>query len=131
MAASLKAQGITFDEILSHHGLQWEDVDKECSQGIRFQISIKIINWKMIGRCFGIPEEKLVAIEVDNRTEEERRVVLLHTWHQREGRGATYLKLMTALYQQHKRNLVDQLCGMIKSCALVTKIQQASNGSGQ
>ena len=59
----------------------------------------------MIGHYFGIPEEKLVAIQVENRTEEERRVALLSTWNKREGRQATYLVLIHAL--------VDILCGLI------------------
>ena len=62
MTVNLEAQGITVDEILSQYDLHREDVDKECSQGIWFQISIKIVNWKLVGYCLGIPEERLAAI---------------------------------------------------------------------
>ena len=130
MAASLEAQGITIDEILSQHGLQREDVNKICSQGIRFEISIKIINWKLVGHRLGIPEEKLVAIQRDNNTEEERRVALLCTWHQREGRRATYLKLMIALHQQCDNDLVAKLCSMVKSDK-INRIQLELNESGK
>ena len=79
----------------------------------------------MVGRYIGIPEEKLAAIQVDNNSEEERRFVMIHTWHQQEGSQATYLRLMTALYQHQCRNLIEDLCGMIKSDAAVL-----SNESG-
>jgi hypothetical protein len=134
MAANLEAQGMTtptIDEILSRQGLRREDVDRKCSQGIRYEISIKMIDWKMVGRILGISEEKLAAIQVDNHTEEERRVVLLHTWHQIAGSRATYLSLMMALYQHHRCDLVEQLCGMVKSHATaITRIQPEYNGSG-
>jgi hypothetical protein len=132
MAASLEAQGMTtLDEILSHHGVKKEDASQECPQGIRYEISIKIVNWKMVGRYLGIPEEKLAAIERDNHTEEERRVDLLNTWHQGQGSQATYLSLMTVLYQHYRRDLVEELCGMIKSHdAAITRTQTKSNGSG-
>ena len=121
----------TLDEILSHHGIQREDMNRQCSQGIRYEISIKIVNWKMLGRYLGIPEEKLAAIQVDNNTEEERRFVMLHTWHQAQGSQATYFSLMAALYWHQRCDLVEQLCGMIKShAAVITTIQLESSGSG-
>lgn len=82
---------LALEEILSHHDITKEDLREECSPGVRYEIAIQLTNWKMIGHYFGIPEEKLVAIHVENKTEEERRVALLSTWNKREGRQATYL----------------------------------------
>ena len=134
MAISLEAQvttAPTLDEILSHHGLQMRDVSRVCSQGIRYEISIKIVSWKMIGRLLGIPEETLAAIQVDNNTEDERRFVMLHTWHKKQGSQATYFRLMTALYRHRRCDLVEQLCGMIKSNSIAsTRTQPESNESG-
>ena len=129
MAVSLEAQGMaapTLNEILSRHGLQRENVNRECSQRIRYEISVKIVHWKMVGRYIGIPEEKLAAIQVDNNSEEEQRFVMIHTWHQQLGSQATYLSLMMALHQHQCRDLIEQLCIMIKS----DTIQPKSNKSG-
>ena len=114
MAASIEAYNPSLDEILSQHGLKKQDLDKECSQAIRYETAIKITEWKMFGYYFGIPSEKLHAIEVENKTEEERRVALLSTWYKREGRRATYYQLLSALYNRRRRDLVDFLCGLIK-----------------
>ena len=133
MAASLEAQGMatpTLNEILSCHDLQTKDVNRECSKGIRYEISVKIVKWKMIGRLLGISEEKLAAIQVDNNTEDERRVVMLNTWHQKHGSQATCLSLMIALYKHQCCDLIEELCGMIKSHAAELNIQPKSNGSG-
>ena len=128
MAASLGMARPTLDEILYLHDLQWEDVSRVCSQGIIFEISIEIVSWKMLGHLLGIPEEKLVAIQRDNHTEDERRVVMLQTWRQQQGSQATYLSLMMALHQHRRCDLVDQLCCMIKSHAAVITRTHSESG---
>ena len=128
MAASLEAQGMimpTLDEILSRHGLQREDVNRECDQGIRYEISVKISNWEMVGHLLGIPEERLAAIKVESKTEDERKVSMLNTWHQKEGSQATCLSLMIALYRHQRCDLIIEFCDMIKSHTVA-----GSNGSG-
>ena len=111
MAVSLK---LDLEEVLSQNDITREDLDKECSPGIRYEIAIRIIDWKMIGYYFGIPKEKLVAIEKENRTEEQCRVDLLYTWSMREGRQATYYKLINALYHRDRRDLVETVCKLIR-----------------
>ena len=108
-----EAQGPTLEEILSQHNLQRVHLDKECSEDMRREVAIKMINWKMIGRHFGIPKEKIAAIRQDEECEEERRVALLETWSRKEGERATYWKLMDALYNNGRGDLVDYLCRRI------------------
>lgn len=104
----------SLEEILSHHGLKKEDLDKECLSAVRNKIAVQIIEWKMIGRFLQIPEAKLAAIDRDNRKEEERRVQLLNTWHENNGRSATCLKLITALVDQRCCDLAESFCIIIK-----------------
>ena len=109
-----EGQVVGLEEILRRHGLTREDCDKECpTNNIMLQIANKIVDWKMMGYSFGIPNQKLVAIEVENRTEETRRITLFHTWKEREGSGATYLRLMSALHQRGRNDLVEELCRQI------------------
>ena len=125
MAASLEAQNETLEDILSEEGLNKEDLDKVCSQAIRYEMAMKIRHWKMIGRCLEISEPTLYDIEVDNRTEEDRRIALLDTWHKQKGRRATYHSLLRVLYQCRRRDLVEDLCDMIKShTAALTRIKK-------
>ena len=115
MAESREAQSRSLDDILAKQGLKREDVDKECSQAIRFEIAMKITDWKMAGHYLSIPSQTLRDIKIENETEDERRIVLLQTWHKREGRKATYYRLLEALHRLHRRDLVEDLCGLIKS----------------
>ena len=136
MAVSPRDTELYLEEILSKHGLTKNDLDEICSPRIRYDIALKIIDWKMIGHYFGIPKEKLTAIEIENRTEEERRVELLCTWSEQEGKQATYLKLIHALYHRKRSDLVNTLCGLIiksnvgvKGTCTPCGDQQQSSGS--
>ena len=115
MAASLQVESQPLDDILSDQGLKKEDLDEECSQAIRFKISLKITDWKMTGYYLEMSSQTLRDIEVENRTEDERRIVLLETWHKREGRRATCYRLLQALYRCQRRDLVEEMCDLIKS----------------
>lgn len=114
MAASLADQKTSLDEVLSKHGFEKQDLDTECSESVRFEIAIKIIEWQLFGHYVGIPDERLHAIKVDNTTEEQRRIALLSTWHTQQGREATYYKLIRALYNRRRLDLVNFLCQLIK-----------------
>jgi hypothetical protein len=85
------------------------------------------VDWKMMGYSLDIPNEKLVAIEVEHSTEVTRRITLFHTWKEREGSRATYLRLMTALHQQERNDLVDEICRQI---APATLSRPGNSGSG-
>ena len=88
-----------------------------CPREVRDRIALKLEDWKMVGRFLKLPAEKLTAIEVDNKTEEYRRVALLDDWEKREGNGATYLKLAEALHHRGRSDLVKLLCDELKSIA--------------
>ena len=114
MATSLDA-GPTLEDILSHHGLDEKDLERECPRDTRDTIALKIIDWKMAGRYLGFPAEKLAAIDRENDTEDQRRVTLLDSWGKREGRGASFLKLAVVLHRRERADLVELLCENAKS----------------
>ena len=66
----------SLNDILSQYDIAEEDLNKECSGDIRY-----IIDWQVTGYCLDIPKEKIAAIHVDKKTEEQRRIALLDTWH--------------------------------------------------
>lgn len=115
MEASAEVHDPSLNEILSQNGLEDEDLDKECSQAVRFKIGVDITSWKTLGHYLGIPSKILDTIEEENSTKVDCGHILLYTWHKREGRYGTYQKLITALYNQGRLDLVKNLCKLIKS----------------
>ena len=114
MAASLSDQKTGLNEVLLEYGLKEQDLDKKCPDTVRYEVAVRITRWKMIGYYFGFSSTILNAIEVENKTEEERSLALLTAWHEREGRKATYYKLISALYNRRRCDLVEFLCCLIK-----------------
>ena len=100
---------------MSRHGLTKEDLLLACPRDVRDKIALKLADWKVAGRFFDLPREKLAAIELDNDTEEQRRVALLDAWGEREGKGAIYLKLAEVLHQRERIDLVELLFDAVSS----------------
>ena len=103
------------EEILSRHGLRATDLDKECPQGVRNEVAIKLDDWEMVGHYLEFPREKVRDINRENSTQDRCRITLLDTWGKREGKGATYLKLASALHCRQRCDLVELLCAKLKS----------------
>ena len=104
----------SLEDLLFRHGLEGKDLDGRYPAEMRLEITQLLDDWKMIGYYLGFSSQKLNDIEVDNCREERRRVALLDAWEQREGEGATYLKLAEVLHHQGRADLVVKLCGMIR-----------------
>ena len=103
------------EEVLSRHGLEKKDLERRYSARARPKIADLLDDWKMVGLSLGFSWQKLSDIEVENHKEERRRVALLDAWEQREGPGATYLKLAEALYSRKRVDIVERFCEIMKS----------------
>ena len=106
--------GPSLEEILSRHGLKEKDLERECPRGIRNDIAEKLDDWKMVGCYLDFSLEKLRNIQHENESQDLCKVALLDTWNKREGKEATYLKLVRVLYRRNRRDLVESLCAKLK-----------------
>ena len=80
-----EAQVVTLEGVISRWGLKKDDLDKECTlDNGMLEITNKMTDWKVTGTYLGIPKEKLVSIEVEHKTEEQRRIAVLQTWKERD-----------------------------------------------
>jgi hypothetical protein len=127
MAASLNA-GPCLEDILSHHGLEKKDLERQCPPRVKITIATKLVDWKTTGHYFGVPAEKLAAIDREHATEEQRRIALLDFWEKREGRSANCLKLADVLHRRERRDLVELLCAEMKSLTLSKNEGVSSEG---
>ena len=102
-------------EILSLHGLEESDLDRECLRQDRIEIAVKLEDWEMVGYFLDFPQEKLKDINRENQTQELRKVALLEAWGRREGKKATYLRLARVLHCRQRCDLVEVLCERLSS----------------
>ena len=116
MASNLLAQAKppTLDEILYRHGLEKKHLERKIPAEMRLELLPLLDDWKMTGYYLGFTEQNLNDIEVDNPSEERRRMALLNEWEQRHGEEATYLKLAEAFHHRQKIAAVERLCKRLK-----------------
>ena len=128
MATSLDQQRPTLDEVLLRHGLKTTDLDKKCPLEVRHEVAVKITDWKTVGHNFNFTLAKIRSIERGNRSQAQCKIALLDAWSERDGEGATYLKLIEVFHRQNSRDLVDFLCEKIKPS--IVRLIPVSGASG-
>lgn len=107
---AVDAESPTLAEILSLHGLDEGDLDRECLPQDRIEIAVKLEDWKMVGHFLDFQPAKLNDIHSENQTQDLRKVALLAAWGRREGKKATYLRLARVLHCRQRCDLVEFLC---------------------
>ena len=126
-------QGPSLNDILSQYALKEMDLSKMCPREVRNEIASKLDDWKMIGFSLGFPKEKLTSIGRENETQDLCKIALLDFWSKREGEGASYLKLVDALYRRQRRDLVEFLCTKLliasRRGAKIGKCRQTTSSS--
>ena len=103
----------SLEDIISRHGLRRKDLEFVCPRDVRTSVAVELVDWKMVGHCFSISRQKIAAIDLENNTEDQRKVAMLDAWSEKEGDGATFLKLADVLHQRKRNDLVDLLCKVI------------------
>ena len=118
MATTSPTLNPALEKILSRHGLNSTDLDRECPQSVRNAIAIKLADkfdeWEMVGRCLDFSWETMRNIDRENASQALRGIALLDTWAKREGPRATYLKLADVLRRRQLHHLVNLLCIKLK-----------------
>ena len=117
-------------EILSLHGLEESDLDRECLRQDRIEIAVKLEDWEMVGYFLDFPQEKLKDIDKENQTQELCKVALLEAWGRREGKKATYLSLARVLHCRQRCDLVEDLCERLSRKSTVAPVCVSSIGEG-
>ena len=117
------------DAIIRHSGLQKQALLRECPREIRIRIALKLTGWKVLGHILGLSKETLASIEVDNQSEEERKIALLDSWHEKESANATILKLAEGLRDHSRGDLISYLFNLTQSHGSLTELGSDSRHS--
>ena len=105
----------SLEDVLSRCGLEKKDLEQKCSDDVRLEIAETLgYDWEMVGRFLKFTGRQIKDIKADNSKEELRRVAMLEEWEEREGEGATYLKLAEALHRRKRTDLVEAICQSVK-----------------
>ena len=104
------------EEILQRNGLSRTGLQRECPRETRVKIALKVTDWKVFGHIIGLSRERIVSVERENSTEDQRKVALLESWYEKDSKNATSLKLAEALRDHQRGDLIDHLCQLTVMC---------------
>ena len=102
---------IDVQNLLQHYELKIEYTKQKCSENfLTSKVAAKIVDWKALAPHLGMSDADVVAIQRDGVDEDDRRRKLLQRWLQRNGREATYYKLIEAFIDAENRHIADEIC---------------------
>ena len=89
---------ITSEDIAARVGVSLDSLSSmECSRDVLLNLAKFCVNWELIGRCLGLTDAEITAIDNDNKKEEVKRVRMMEKWKDKFAFRATYLAFIEAL----------------------------------
>ena len=117
VAATASIFQLSLEEYLDHIGIQVDYAlldEKVCNTEHMADIAKKITQWRDLFPYFGLEDYQKEEIEAAGDLSEQKRK-LLSMWTQKLGPRATYRLLCTILWGQHRADLVELVCEVIKT----------------
>ena len=109
----MNVNSLTLEDLVERHTLPRGLLDREVSREHLSDVSSLLEHWEKFARAAGLTEPRIVEIDRDGRTEEDRRYKALHMWHEKNAFLATYSELARILLTI---NYIDTAC---KVCLLL------------
>ena len=103
---------ITLDlsSLFSQYGLSYEEVDKECDDGVFIEVSQHMNDdYITAGHCLGLSTEKVRHISQSDKSDVEKKNDLLWTWKRKNGSGATSKELVKAFLKMEDRFIAESI----------------------
>ena len=76
-------------KLLSQYDLTYEDVNKECDDGLIIEVSQYVDDYMKVGHGLNLPDETLTYILQNKKDNIERKIATLWAWKQKNGSAAS------------------------------------------
>ena len=81
---------------MSQYGLSYEQVDKECDDGVFIEVSQHMNDYIPVGHCLNLSSEKVHSISQSDKSDVQKKNEVLWAWKRTNGSTATYKELVKA-----------------------------------
>ena len=86
-------------EVANQAGVKLDVLSQECPSTVLVDLAEFCEDWQLIARRLKLTQADITAIDVDKRTEEVKRVVMLEKWKERfasKANGETFIEVLLA-----------------------------------
>ena len=109
---------------MSQHELSYEEIEKECDDCIFIEVSQRMNDdYITAGRCLELSTKRVYSITRSERSDVQKKIEILWTWKRKNGRAATYKKLLKAFLKMDDRFVAESI---IKYLSKKTTLPQAT-----
>ena len=82
---------------MSQYGLSYEEVDKQCDDGVFIDISQHMNDdYTTVGHCLNLSTEKVHSISQSDKSDVQKKIEMLWAWKRKNGNAATRKELIKA-----------------------------------
>ena len=113
---------VTLDELLKEVGVSLTQLDKACTSEHLQDIALFLPSWRIVASHLSLSDVDVEGVEMEGRSESEKRLKVLKVWKDRSAFKATYTELVKVFL---KIGNADQA---MKVCRLLVP-QQANEGN--
>ena len=100
---------IDLTNLLSQYGLQYEELEKECDDGLIIAVSQNIDDYTKVGRGLALSRETVESISQDNDNNIDRKNAVLWAWKIKNGNDATYIELVKAFIKMTDQSVIESI----------------------
>ena len=101
---------VTLDlsSLLSQYGLSYEEVDKECDDGLLIEVSQHMNDdYIAAGHCLNLSTERVHSISQSDKNDVQKKIKMLWTWKRKNGSAATSKELVKSFLKIEDRFVAD------------------------
>ena len=91
-------------------------LNQKCSEEHLKSVSL-FLGWRRVAPHLGLSKMDIEAIEVEKRTEDERRLEVLQKWKMKYGSKATYKSLIAVLLAVENAEDAEGVCALLQTPA--------------
>ena len=103
---------ISAKDLATNFGLTADELLKPCDSKIIASLADCFSKWRVIFSSL-LSEIDLGDVDRESSIEEEKRIAVLRKWKARNGDGATYEILVSALLKQGEKGQAESLCKLL------------------
>ena len=96
--------------LLSKYGLSYEEVEKECDDGLLIEVSQHMNDdYTTAGDCLNLSTERVCCISQSDKSDAQKKIEVLWAWKRKNGSAATSKELVKAFLKMEDRFVAESI----------------------
>ncbi len=102
----------TREEIFAHCGVSETQLERTCTDKDITEIAV-FIRWRDVAPRLGLDSNDIEEVEIDGKSESDRRLKALQKWKSKLGLKATYMQLVEVLCRLGMAEQAEKVCRLV------------------